>query len=650
MKSLKKDTNHIFKNILKWGFGIRSMFILVRKLRTAIKEGFQNFMEAEPNSPLTKQLNDLKATLTQLKNSFAIAFAPIVSAAIPYIKQLVSWLTNAINAMAQFIAALTGAKTYTRALKGATGATDANTKATKKNNKAKEEQNKQLGKFDELNVISEQKQNDDEENDDTAKGGGAGVQFETLPVEQKFKDLIDKLKEMWAKGDFSELGKSLGEKLKTALYNIDWNPIKEAARRIGSSIATFINGFVEVPNLGHDIGMTIAEGLNTVVELVQGFLDNFHAMSVGDFFGEMVNGFIANTNWEGIGKAISDFVSEVIELVSQFVITVDWGGVLDAIGKMIAGIDWKRLAGDLGLAILALSKLFTDLFFGLISSLSIVLGDIFRDLGLDSIAGFFEGLADTMKKCREKIREIFQEVVDAIKDWLGIHSPSTVFADIGKNLILGLIQGIQSIIERVKQIFTNLWTSIKTTCTNAWNNIKSLVTTKITQLKTSITNIGNNIKTSWTNIWNNIKTSVSNVVTNMVNSIKQKLGVLIDAFNKIKDGWNNIKDSIGNGIDGVKASVSSIKIPGHATGQVIPPSASEYLAILGDNNKETEVVSPLSTMRQAMLEALRDSGLSNGGGSDNGDIVIQIDGNEIMRVVRNQNNLYKKATGRSAFA
>ena len=45
------------------------------------------------------------------------------------------------------------------------------------------------------------------------------------------------------------------------------------------------------------------------------------------------------------------------------------------------------------------------------------------------------------------------------------------------------------------------------------------------------------------------------------------------------------------------------------------------MAILGDNNKESEVVSPLSTIKEAMLEAMAEN--SN---STNGDIYISAEG------------------------
>ena len=56
-------------------------------------------------------------------------------------------------------------------------------------------------------------------------------------------------------------------------------------------------------------------------------------------------------------------------------------------------------------------------------------------------------------------------------------------------------------------------------------------------------------------------------------------------------------------------------MPRLATGTVVPPRAGEFAAILGDNKHETEVVSPLSTMKQALKEALEETGM-NGGNRD----------------------------------
>ena len=81
------------------------------------------------------------------------------------------------------------------------------------------------------------------------------------------------------------------------------------------------------------------------------------------------------------------------------------------------------------------------------------------------------------------------------------------------------------------------------------------------------------------------------------------------------------------------ADVDTSKIPGYATGQVIPTTMKRHLAILGDNNRETEVVSPLSTIEQAVENVLSRNG---GPGQEiNIRIPVIIDGKQITEIVLN---------------
>ncbi len=77
--------------------------------------------------------------------------------------------------------------------------------------------------------------------------------------------------------------------------------------------------------------------------------------------------------------------------------------------------------------------------------------------------------------------------------------------------------------------------------------------------------------------------------------------------------------------------MSPISIPRLATGTVVPPHAGEFAAILGDNKTDTEVVSPLETMKEAMIEAMQQSG--NTGGRQ---VVIRFEGNlaQLARILK----------------
>ena len=99
------------KNILKYGFGIRSLFVLVNKLRAAIKEGFANLYNE--NTKFKRSVDELKASALTLKNAFAAAFRPLVEVAIPYIQRVLDYMTKLVDAAGQVMAALMGQKKYT---------------------------------------------------------------------------------------------------------------------------------------------------------------------------------------------------------------------------------------------------------------------------------------------------------------------------------------------------------------------------------------------------------------------------------------------------------------------------------------------------------------------------------------------------------
>ncbi len=74
----------------------------------------------------------------------------------------------------------------------------------------------------------------------------------------------------------------------------------------------------------------------------------------------------------------------------------------------------------------------------------------------------------------------------------------------------------------------------------------------------------------------------------------------------------------------------------------MPPKAGEFAAILGDNNKDYEVVSPLGTMKQAFKEAIEEMG-GIGGGSVQADMIV--DGTKFGQLVYKYNNKESQRVG-----
>ncbi len=88
-------------------------------------------------------------------------------------------------------------------------------------------------------------------------------------------------------------------------------------------------------------------------------------------------------------------------------------------------------------------------------------------------------------------------------------------------------------------------------------------------------------------------------------------------------------------------TVGQYSIPGYAKGTVVPPNRP-HLAWFGDNTREPEVVSPVSTMKTAFMEAMVEMG---GNFGRNTEVILEIDGREFGRAVVEQGNKENRRIG-----
>lgn len=162
------------------------------------------------------------------------------------------------------------------------------------------------------------------------------------------------------------------------------------------------------------------------------------------------------------------------------------------------------------------------------------------------------------------------------------------------------------------------------------------------------------LKTSMINIFTELGDKMKSIINGILGSVESMANGVIKGINKMIDALNGLSfdipdwvPSIGGQTFGLDISkVKEVSIPRLATGTVVPANFGEFAAILGDNKRETEVVSPLSTIKKAVKEAQKESG-------DDGEIIIvlQLDGEEIFREVVRRNRIYKKSNGgKSALA
>ena len=285
MPQLKAATDQVsasmrkgFKNILKWGFGIRSTFILMRRLKAAIKEGVKAF--AEQDAETKANIEGLKAALQTLKVSWGAAFAPIVNAVAPLLQRLIGWLIDAGNAIARFIAIIGGKSSYKKAITNNNALADSLGGV----GSAAKEAKRQLMGFDELNVLDS----------DSGGGGGGG----SSPAYELVEETIDALNGTFLDG--------LALTIKDVFFDwSDLNPEQIAEKAITGLCALLggVSGFVfgGVPGaiIGTIAGIAISLLINTAIfdhdgqiskDEVAGMLRYALAAVVGGVIGFFVGG------------------------------------------------------------------------------------------------------------------------------------------------------------------------------------------------------------------------------------------------------------------------------------------------------------------------------------------------------------------------
>ncbi|RDH76343.1 phage tail tape measure protein [Mycolicibacterium moriokaense] len=87
----------------------------------------------------------------------------------------------------------------------------------------------------------------------------------------------------------------------------------------------------------------------------------------------------------------------------------------------------------------------------------------FFDIGRQLVQGLINGIVSGIGSLLNAVRNMAGSAVNEIKKKLGIHSPSTVFAEIGSNITAGLVDGIKGGAADVEKAIGGLSTDLTTT-------------------------------------------------------------------------------------------------------------------------------------------------------------------------------------------
>ena len=192
----------------------------------------------------------------------------------------------------------------------------------------------------------------------------------------------------------------------------------------------------------------------------------------------------------GIETGLPDMVSRLPQIIEQFLTFItdslpdilDQGaemlnslvnGIIDSIPVLVSNLPQiitsftKFVADNLPKIVETGVSIIANLVVGIIKNIPAIvkalpqiisaivdgIGDLMEsvvEIGVDIVEGIWEGITSMAGWIGDKVGGFFGGIVDGVKDFLGIHSPSTVFADMGRNMALGMGEGWDSEFSKIK--------------------------------------------------------------------------------------------------------------------------------------------------------------------------------------------------------
>jgi phage-related protein len=166
----------------------------------------------------------------------------------------------------------------------------------------------------------------------------------------------------------------------------------------------------------------VAAGINLIIALVSGILDNIDMLI--DCVLEMVD-VIVDKLIDNLPKLIDGGIRLIAALAN---------GLIRAIPNLVSKIP----------------QIISSIVKGLISGIPAIF-----DVGKNIVEGLWHGIKNMGSWVSGKVKDFFGGIVGGVKDFLGIHSPSKVFAGIGGFMAEGLGEGFDDQFKSVKKDIEN---------------------------------------------------------------------------------------------------------------------------------------------------------------------------------------------------
>jgi hypothetical protein len=622
-----------------------TVFRAISMVTAGLKEGMDNLSQYSDDT--NRALSLLLSSLTQLKNTFATAFSPLVEVAAPALAQFINLLSQAVTWTAQLLAALTGKDTFVKAVKVQQDYADSLDKTKDETEAAAKETEKAIAPFDQLIQITRQKKDKDKESGElkpedmfTTEEVSNDIKLQADAIKETLGQLFTPLKQSWEEN---------GPQVLSSVKNM-FSAVKQLAGDVSAS-------FMQVWN-AEGYGKAITDNLlitfSNLVDTVGNLITNFDKAWVSGDTGTKILRHLGDIILE-----ITGFFRQASESLKEWSADVDFSPLLQSFDRVLIAI--KPIVSDVGNALLwflnsillpitkwgveqALPKVF-DLIAAALGAVHSVVQAL-KPLGLwlweeflqplgewtgALIIAALEKLVEWLTKFSSWINEnqvLVENITLAVVTFFAAWKFSEFILGIGQ--LISSLGGFLGIGEQVISILARTVSSI--------NPVILAVTSIISLIAVLARN------------WDNM--SPSEKVVSSILAAASAVGILAVALGALAGGVGAgvVAASLAAGIAAATIAINAgkraaaagysggyssrsvypvsayasipYKMPMLATGTVVPPRAGMFAAILGDNNRETEVVSPLSTMKQALKEALAESNISGGNQVVKADLVL----------------------------
>jgi len=453
-----------------------------------------------------------------------------------------------------------------------------------------------------------------------------------------FSGFFHELSDWIATVDWTGVGKQLTDKLSDAFQNVE---IEKLARVLFNFITDSINAVSDflAGTDSYQLGQDLVDfAIRAVTSVDWAGL----AQSIGRFFGEA---FIEALDFMGgLVSRIADYFEKKVaegpfDNVGLNIVYGIYYGIQDAITNVASwivenvfnpfingfksafGINSPStvMAEQGGYIIAGLKKGITDAISSVTETAKKILSAIKEafdnfslfDIGKNLIQGLIDGVNNMIETAKNAVANVGNAVIDKVKNVLGIHSPSTVFAEIGGYIDQGLANGITAAVSYVT-------TAMQGVVNAAQEKGNALIAAGSTQATNYVTGFLNGLDTQWQRIDQSLQSdffgSIGTLWDAISNGDLEKLGTWAASYfyhamddeqrKQIKSIANNSLQwltqglsSIWNNIAGMASSFISQFVPS----AMAATSAQTSLNIAMDANPVMLVISLIGMLVGALV-------------------------------------------------